>query len=123
METEEESSGSEEAAAPSELAQSLKAHRPALQRIRRRLHGNGNAGGITSRLAALLLWISTQMAHTRFELEDPVFFLADLGEGEGGGRNKLEGSRKAKRESLASFQGPTLSPRSTEFERGGERTA
>jgi hypothetical protein len=102
METEEESSGSEEAPAPSELAQSLRAHKPALQRIRRRLHGQGNAGGITNRLAALLLWISTQMAHTR--IADPAFFLADLGEGEGGGRNK--GSRKAKREPLASFQAP-----------------
>ena len=43
-----------------------------------------------------------QMPYT--DIADPVFSLADLGEGEGGGRNK--GSRKAKRETLTSFQAP-----------------
>ncbi len=50
--TDEEDSGHRESLAPSDLARSLEEHRPALQRIRRRLHGHGNAGGITSRLAA-----------------------------------------------------------------------
>jgi hypothetical protein len=59
-ESREEDSGNEEAPAPSELARSLGTHRPALQRIRRRLHGHGNARGITNRLTALLLWISMQ---------------------------------------------------------------
>ena len=46
--------------------------------------------------------MSMQMTYT--DIADPVFFLTDLGEGEEGGRNK--GSRKAKRESLTSFQAP-----------------
>ena len=78
-ETEEEGSGSDEAVAPSELARSLREHRPALQRIRRRLHGHGNAKGITNRLTALVVWISMQMTYT--DIADPAFFLADLGEG------------------------------------------
>ena len=63
-ESEEEGSGSEEVPAPSELARSLGTQRATLcttlQRIRRRLHGHGNARGITNRLTALfkLLWIS-----------------------------------------------------------------
>ena len=100
-ETEEEGSGSDEASAPSELARSLREHRPALQRIRRRLHGHGNAKGITNRLTALVVWICMQMTYT--DTADPVVFLADLGEGdsEEGGRNK--GSRKAKCEPLTSL--------------------
>ena len=100
--TEEEGNGSDAESAPSELAKSLRDHRPALQRIRRRLHGHDNAKGITNRLTALVLWISMQMTYT--DIADPVFFLTDLGEGEEGGRNK--GSRKSKRESLTSFQAP-----------------
>jgi hypothetical protein len=99
-ETAEEDSGNREAPAPSDLAWSLRGERPALQQIRRRLHGHGNAGGITSRLPAMLLWITMQM--TRTEATDPSFFLADLGNGDGEGRNKGRG--KAKRESLQSFQ-------------------
>ncbi len=100
--TDEEDSGIRESPAPSDLARSLGVHRPALQQIRRRLHGHGNAGGITGRLTALMLWISTQM--TRTEAADPSLFMADLGDGEEEGRNK--GGRKAKRESLTSFQVP-----------------
>jgi hypothetical protein len=102
--TDEEDSGNRESPAPSDLARSLGEHRPALQRItgRRRLHGRSNSGGITSRLAALMLWISMQV--TRTEAADPSLFLADLGDGEGEGRNK--GGRKAKRESPTSFQAP-----------------
>ena len=48
----------------------------------------------------MLLWITMQM--TRTEAADPSFFLADLGNGDGEGRNK--GRCKAKRESLKSFQ-------------------
>jgi hypothetical protein len=50
----------------------------------------------------MMLWISMQM--TRTEAADPSLFLSDLGYGEGEGRNK--GGRKAKRESLTSFQAP-----------------
>ncbi len=89
--TDEEDSGNRESPAPSDLALSLKEHRPALQRIRRRLHGRGNVGGITSRLAAMMVWISMQMTCT--EDADPSLFLADLGDGEGEGKNK--GGRKA----------------------------
>ncbi len=101
-ETDEADSGNRESPAPSDLAWSLREHwqRPALQQIRRRLHGHGKAGGITSRLPAMMLWITMQM--TRTEAADPSFFLADLGNGEGEGRNK--GGCKAKRESLKSFQ-------------------
>jgi hypothetical protein len=88
-ETEEEGSGSDEPSAPSELARSLGKHRPALQRLRRRLHGHGNARGITNRLTALVVWISMQMTYT--DIADPAFFLADLGEGEGGGGRKKQG--------------------------------
>ena len=102
MVTEEDGNGSDEESAPSELAKSLREHRPSLQRIRRRLHGHGNAKGITNKLTALVVWMSMQMTYT--DIADPVFFLTDLGEGEKGGRNK--GSRKSKRESLTSFQAP-----------------
>ena len=44
-ETEAEDSESREAPAPSDLARALEGHRPTLQRIRRTLHGHGNAGG------------------------------------------------------------------------------
>jgi hypothetical protein len=44
------------------------------------------------------------MQVTYTDIADPAFFLADLREGEGGGSNK--GSRKAKREPLASYQAP-----------------
>ena len=100
--TEEDGNGSDEESAPSELAKSLREHRPSLQRIRRRLHGHGNAKGITNKLTALVVWITMQMTYT--DIADPVFFLTALGEGEEGGRNK--GSRKSKRESLTSFQAP-----------------
>jgi hypothetical protein len=100
--TDEEDSGNRESPAPSDLARSLREHRPVLQRIRRRLHGRGNVSGITNRFTAMLLWISMQM--TRTEAADPSLFLADLGVGEGDDRNK--GGRKAKRESLTSFQAP-----------------
>jgi hypothetical protein len=100
--TDEEDSGSRESPAPSDLARWLREHRPALQRIRRRLHGHGNDGGITSRLAVMMLWISMQMTST--EAADPSLFMTDLGDGEGEGRNK--GGRKAKRESRSSLQTP-----------------
>jgi hypothetical protein len=98
--TEAEDSESRESPAPSDLARSLEGHRPALQRIRRTLHGHGNAGGLTGKFAAMMVWMSVQMTST--EAADPSFFLSDLGEGEG--RNK--GGRKSQRESLASLQTP-----------------
>jgi hypothetical protein len=116
--TDEEDSGSRESPAPSDLARSLREHRPALQRIRRRLHGHGNDGGITSRLVAMMLWISMQMTHT--EAADPSLFLTVLGDGEGEGRNK--GGRKAKRESLSSLQTPRYrqGPLNLTGEEGGQ---
>jgi hypothetical protein len=86
-----------ESTAPSDLARSLAGHRPALQRIKRTLHGHGNSGGLTGKFAALMVWMSMQMTST--EAADPSLFLSDLGEGDG--RNK--GGRKSQRESLASF--------------------
>jgi len=98
--TEAGDSESRESTAPSDLARSLEGHRPALQRIRRTLHGHGNAGGLTGKFVALMVWMSMQVTST--EAADPSLFLSDLGEGEG--RNK--GGRKSQRESLASLQTP-----------------
>jgi hypothetical protein len=98
--TEAGDSESRESTAPSDLARSLAGHRPALQRIKRTLHGHGNAGGLTGKFAALMVWMSMQMTST--EAADPSLFLSDLGEGDG--RNK--GGRKSQRESLASLQTP-----------------
>ncbi len=80
--TEAEDSESRESPAPSDrdLARSLEGHKPALQRIRRRLHGHGSAGGLTGKFAALMVWLSMQM--TRTESADPSLFLSDLGEGD-----------------------------------------
>jgi hypothetical protein len=100
--TEAEDSESRESPAPSDLARSLEGHKPALQRIRRRLYGHGSAGGLTGKFAALMVWLSMQM--TRTDVADPSLFLSDLGEGEGEGRNK--GGRKSQRESLTSLQAP-----------------
>ena len=47
-----------ESTAPSDLARSLAGHRPALQRIKRTLHGHGNSGGLTGKFAALMVWMS-----------------------------------------------------------------
>ena len=102
--TEAEDSESRESPAPSDLARSLEGHKPALQRIRRRLHGHGSVGGLTGKFAALMVWLSMQM--TRTEAADPSLFLSDLGEGEGEGRNKGLGGRKSQRESLTSLQAP-----------------
>jgi hypothetical protein len=112
-----EDNDNDETAAPSALARTLGTYRPALRRIRRKLHGCGDAQGITDRLTALLLWVSMQL--TRTTTADPVVFLANLGEGEGEGRNK--GGRKSKRPSLTNFQTPRFRQEQLNFgERGRE---
>ena len=98
----EENSGDEETLTPSELARSLGADRPTLQRIRHRLHGDGTGQGITHKVQALLLWISLQVAH--MGEADPVVLLSNIGGGEREGAHKA--SRKAKRVTLTSFQTP-----------------
>ena len=67
--TKAEDNESRELPAPSDLARSLAGHRPALQRIKRTLHGHGNSGGLTGKFAALMVWMSMQMTST--EAADP----------------------------------------------------
>jgi hypothetical protein len=98
----EEDSEEEETPAPSELARSLGNERPALQRIRLRLHGHDNAQGIAHKLQAFLMWVSLKVAH--MDVADPVVFLSNVGEGEGEGGHRA--NRKAKRAALTSFQTP-----------------
>ena len=101
-EMEEEDNDDRNTPAPSELARSLGTHRPELQKIRSRLHGNGSAQGITHKIQTFLLWISMSVTH--MGATDPVIYLSDLGEGEGEGGQKA--SHKTKRVQLTGFQTP-----------------
>ena len=107
-----------EAPAPSELARSLGCHRTTLQQVslRRKLHGQGNTQGITGKIAALLVWMALQVTHRG--AEDPVIFLADLGEGEGEGGSNGREKNKRKPE-LSSFQTPRFRQQPLTFGGGG----
>ena len=98
----EEDSEEAETPAPSELARSLGKERPALQRIRLRLHGHDNVQGIAHKLQAFLMWVSLKVTH--MDVADPVVFLSNVGGGEGEGGHRA--NRKPKRESLTSLQTP-----------------
>ena len=115
-ESEEDDDMSGEAPAPSELARSLGCHRTTLQQVRRKLHGQGNKQGITGKIAALLVWMALQVTHRGDE--DPVIFLADLGEGIGEGGSKGRGKNKRKPE-LSSFQTPRFRQQPLTFGGGG----
>ena len=116
LESEEDDDMSGEAPAPSELARSLGCHRTTLQQVRRKLHGQGNTQGITGKIAALLVWMALQVTHRGDE--DPVIFLADLGEGEGEGGSKGRERNKRKPE-LSSFQTPRFRQQPLTFGGGG----